>query len=705
MTVAWVAGVGCSLWAYYGLEAMEIPKRTYARMLHANFDYPFVKFAMTDDDRPMLMTELPAAALDRDELGRGITRLAVVADRLLDETANAVADRGMLPDWSGRAPRNRALFDAYRAEVEATMPAWEPARAAGAPARVAVTPDGSAVMGRRAPAPAVAPAGDPGHLAARRRRPPRGRCRVHAGDVRRPTTSGPAEGQIAVAVHVTFTNTTPDPEGQFSVFPEILLAVHDSATDVAATDAEGELAVEVAVNAEGANVATIALREGVRFEETVELELTYSLADGDDPQLRVRPSVVVFPAWGFGTTSEVTVTVPGGLRGPRRRRSVDRGRRAPRERPDRRSVAVAGAGHGHPAGRIHRRSTRRCRSPAAPPTSRCARSPTTRHGASEPSISSSARCRCSRTEIGLPYPHVGALIVTESVATDASGFGESPSAGNEILDRLRPAARSPRCTRSPTSGCRPSSSSRAGFAREWRATSPPASRPRSTCRSPFDPVAQATALQAAAFPLDTWADSADPTAEFFGHAASWAFVAELRAAVGDEALRAVLGRVAASIDPYAGADIEPPTDGGAPPQTPLTSRAFLDHLEAVTGADLAGRFRERVLSPADVELLEARAAARAAFDELVAAADGWGAPDPVRAAMTDWRFDEALPMIADAGTWLGRARRPPARDGGRRALRPRPAAAGVSVLRRRRGGVRRARGAGRRGAVLRHDGG
>ncbi len=128
VTVAWVSGVGCSLWAYYGLEAMEIPKRTYARMLHANFDYPFVKFAMTEDDRPMLMTELPPAALDRDELGRGITRLAIVADRLLEETANAVADRGLLPDWTDREPRNRALLDAYRAEVTSAMPDWEPPR-------------------------------------------------------------------------------------------------------------------------------------------------------------------------------------------------------------------------------------------------------------------------------------------------------------------------------------------------------------------------------------------------------------------------------------------------------------------------------------------------------------------------------------------------------------------------------------------------
>ncbi len=128
ITIAWVTGLGWSVWAYYGLEAMEIPKRTYARMLRANFEYPFVKFAMTEDDRPMLMTELPPAAVDRDELGRAIARLAVVADRLLEETANAVADRGLVPDWSDRAPRNRALLDAHRDDLVASMPPWEPPR-------------------------------------------------------------------------------------------------------------------------------------------------------------------------------------------------------------------------------------------------------------------------------------------------------------------------------------------------------------------------------------------------------------------------------------------------------------------------------------------------------------------------------------------------------------------------------------------------
>lgn len=125
VTVAWVDGVGLSAWAYYGEEGLEVPKRVYARMLRANFDYPFVKFGLAADDRPMLMAELPIAGLERDAVARALVRLVVVADRLLDETAAAVADRGVVPDWSGRTARNQGLLAAHRAEVEASMPAWE----------------------------------------------------------------------------------------------------------------------------------------------------------------------------------------------------------------------------------------------------------------------------------------------------------------------------------------------------------------------------------------------------------------------------------------------------------------------------------------------------------------------------------------------------------------------------------------------------
>lgn len=133
VTVAWAAGMGLHLWAYYGMEAMEIPRRTLLRMLDANAEFPFVKFALTEDDRPMLITELPPSSITRDELGRGLVRLLVVADRLLDETASAVVDRGRLPDWSDRVGRNGELLARYRAEVESGMPEWptpaQPAKA------------------------------------------------------------------------------------------------------------------------------------------------------------------------------------------------------------------------------------------------------------------------------------------------------------------------------------------------------------------------------------------------------------------------------------------------------------------------------------------------------------------------------------------------------------------------------------------------
>ncbi len=126
VTLAWIGGMGLSAWAYYGLEAMEVPRRVFHRMLRANFEYPFIKFAMTEDDRPMLVSELPVAAVSLPETARTLVRLTIVADRLLEETAPAVADRGILPDPAGRRGRNRELLAAHRGELISEMPPWEP---------------------------------------------------------------------------------------------------------------------------------------------------------------------------------------------------------------------------------------------------------------------------------------------------------------------------------------------------------------------------------------------------------------------------------------------------------------------------------------------------------------------------------------------------------------------------------------------------
>jgi hypothetical protein len=168
------------------------------------------------------------------------------------------------------------------------------------------------------------------------------------------------------------------------------------------------------------------------------------------------------------------------------------------------------------------------------------------------------------------------------------------------------------------------------------------------------PAERAAERADAAIPLDTWTTGADAATDTFGYAASWAFLDELEEAVGPDAMRAVLARTAASISPYQSASVDPaiPADGVTAPTAPLDTRSFLDHLEIVSGQPLADRFAETVLTEADAALLPARAEARTSFDNLVAAAGQWGAPDPVRARMTAWDFGEAQARIDEAAEWL-----------------------------------------------------
>jgi hypothetical protein len=255
--------------------------------------------------------------------------------------------------------------------------------------------------------------------------------------------------------------------------------------------------------------------------------------------------------------------------------------------------------------------------------------------------------------LGLPYPLRGQLILVESVPTTLAGFGESAATGTEI----------------PVSFDQPPFTALHQVAHVWL---PPtlvdarwieeglASQVAAAVggeldvEPPFDPRAEARARAEASFPLDAWSATPDPEADAYGYAASWDVLDRIEAAVGEEAIPAVLARVAASVGAYERGELapEPVPDGGSEPAVPLTSRSFLDQLEAVTDTDLAPLFAERVLRERDVALLDARSQAREAFDTLVAAADGWGAPDPVASAMSGWRFDDATAQMADATTWL-----------------------------------------------------
>jgi hypothetical protein len=462
----------------------------------------------------------------------------------------------------------------------------------------------------------------------------------------------PADGEIAVVVQLTLTNTTPDPAGQFSVFSEIKVAIHDVATDVSASDTDGALDVAVAVE-DGVNVATIELRDDVRFEDEAGVELLYTLPDtDDDPHLRVRSALVVFPAWSFGTSGSVSVTIPAGyeMRVDGDPMTEDDGRlvSGPIDDPGQWLSLVTAV---KPAEYDQLEATVPLEGGTA---DLLVRAFTDDDAWAQRTLDLvSEALPLLEQEIGLPYPRIGQIILTESVAADSTGFGEGSGGGNEIqvaydqppftaLHQVAHVWLAPSLIES-------------AWIREGLASHVAAHvGSELAVEAPYDPAAEAEERSAAAVKLDTWSSSDGADAEAYGFAASWDVINQLEAAAGEDALRAVLARVASSIGPYELGELEPdaPTENGQAPAAPLTTRSFLDHLETVSDADVSSIFADRVLTDEDVTLLEPRAAARSAFDEMATAAGSWGAPDPVRAAMVAWNFDEATSQIEAAMEWL-----------------------------------------------------
>ena len=105
--------LGLIVWVHFAPPIMDSYRRSYRKLLHWNDDYPFVKFSLAADERPVLTTELPSAMVDRDELGFAIARLLTICDQLLEESAGWLWIGGRIPDYGDRVGRNVALFARY----------------------------------------------------------------------------------------------------------------------------------------------------------------------------------------------------------------------------------------------------------------------------------------------------------------------------------------------------------------------------------------------------------------------------------------------------------------------------------------------------------------------------------------------------------------------------------------------------------------
>lgn len=103
-------------WAHYAPPINDMFRKSYRRLLQWNDAFPFAKFSVGEDERPLLAVEQPiaqAAAAGADGLGLALVRILGIADRLLDDSKAWIWIGGRMPDISGRTSRNTPLIDRF----------------------------------------------------------------------------------------------------------------------------------------------------------------------------------------------------------------------------------------------------------------------------------------------------------------------------------------------------------------------------------------------------------------------------------------------------------------------------------------------------------------------------------------------------------------------------------------------------------------
>jgi Putative bacterial sensory transduction regulator len=117
VTIILDPSLGLIVWAHYAPPINDMFRKSYRRLLRWNDEFPFAKFSIGEDERPVLAVELPLTALGADELGLALARIVGIADTLFDESTDWLWIGGKVPDQSDRRCRNEALVERFVARL------------------------------------------------------------------------------------------------------------------------------------------------------------------------------------------------------------------------------------------------------------------------------------------------------------------------------------------------------------------------------------------------------------------------------------------------------------------------------------------------------------------------------------------------------------------------------------------------------------
>jgi hypothetical protein len=100
-------------WAHYAPPISDMFRKSYRQLLRWNDEFPFAKFSVGEDERPLLAVELPIEGVDADSLGLAMARILGIADRLVDESKDWIWPGGRMPDPGERTSANAAFLDRF----------------------------------------------------------------------------------------------------------------------------------------------------------------------------------------------------------------------------------------------------------------------------------------------------------------------------------------------------------------------------------------------------------------------------------------------------------------------------------------------------------------------------------------------------------------------------------------------------------------
>lgn len=105
------------LWVHFAPPLNDSFRVSYRQFLRWNDELPFVKFALSAEDRPVLTTELTVGELDIDGLGLAIARLLAVCDLTLERSVVWLFPGRKTPPPMAGPSRQAALFERYEDEL------------------------------------------------------------------------------------------------------------------------------------------------------------------------------------------------------------------------------------------------------------------------------------------------------------------------------------------------------------------------------------------------------------------------------------------------------------------------------------------------------------------------------------------------------------------------------------------------------------